>query len=83
MSKTITLRINDHIYQIMKTAADEQRRTLSNFIEFAILQYLSSATYVNDEEMELILSDTELRSNLQQGLEDVKRGNYTIHPRQF
>jgi uncharacterized protein (DUF1778 family) len=78
MSKTITLRVNDDIYQMIKTAADGQRRNLSNFIEFATLQYLSSATYVDDEEMELILSDTELLSNLQQGLEDIKKGDYTI-----
>ena len=74
MSKTITLRVNDHVYQMIKTAADGQRRNLSNFIEFATLQYLTSATYVDDEEMDLILSDTELLSNLQQGLEDIKKG---------
>ncbi len=78
MSKTITLRVNDDIYQMIKTAADGQRRNLSNFIEFATLQYLSSATYVDDEEMELILSDTELLLNLQQGLEDIKKGDFTI-----
>ena len=78
MSKTITLRVNDHVYQMIKTAADGQRRNLSNFIEFATLQYLTSATYVDDEEMELILSDTELLSNLQQGLEDIKKGDFTI-----
>ncbi len=78
MSKTITLRVNDDIYQMIKTAADGQRRNLSNFIEFATLQYLTSTTYVDDAEMELILSDTELLSNLKQGLEDVKKGDYTI-----
>ena len=78
MSKTITLRVNDDIYQMIKTAADGQRRNLSNFIEFATLQYLTSATYVDDKEMELILGDTELLLNLQQGLEDIKKGNYTI-----
>lgn len=78
MSKTITLRVNDHVYQMIKSAADGQRRNLSNFIEFATLQYLTSATYVDDEEMELILSDTELLSNLQQGLEDIKKGDFTI-----
>ncbi|VAW43455.1 hypothetical protein MNBD_CHLOROFLEXI01-4852 [hydrothermal vent metagenome] len=78
MSKTITLRVNDHVYQMIKTAADGQRRNLSNFIEFATLQYLTSATYVDDEEMNLILSDTELLLNLQQGLEDIKKGDFTI-----
>lgn len=78
MSKTITLRVNDDVYQMIKTAADGQRRNLSNFIEFATLQYLTSATYVDDAEMELILNDAELASNLRQGLEDIKRGDYTV-----
>jgi uncharacterized protein (DUF1778 family) len=78
MSKTITLRVNDDIYQMIKTAADGQRRNLSNFIEFATLQYLTSATYVDDAEMELILNDSELAANLRQGLEDSKKGDYTL-----
>ena len=63
---------------MIKTAADGQRRNLSNFIEFATLQYLTSATYVDDTEMELILSDAELVSNLKQGLADIEKGDYTI-----
>jgi uncharacterized protein (DUF1778 family) len=78
MSKTITLRVNDDVYQMIKTAADGQRRNLSNFIEFATLQYLTSAAYVDDAEMELILNDAELLANLRQGLEDSKKGDYTI-----
>ena len=78
MSKTITLRVNDDVYQMIKTAADGQRRNLSNFIEFATLQYLTSATYVDDVEMELILNDSELVANLRQGLEDSQKGDYTI-----
>ena len=78
MAKTITLRVDDDVYQMIKTAADGQRRNLSNFIEFATLQYLTSATYVDDAEMELILNDTELVANLRQGLEDIKKGDYTV-----
>ena len=78
MSKTITLRVTDNVYQMIKTAADGQRRNLSNFIEFATLQYLTSATYVDDTEMELILSDAELVSNLKQGLADIEKGDYAI-----
>ncbi len=78
MPKTITLRVNDDIYQMIKTAADGQRRNLSNFIEFATLQYLTSVAYVDDAEMELILNDAELLANLRQGLEDSKKGDYTI-----
>lgn len=78
MSKTITLRVNDDIYKMIKMAADGQRRNLSNFIEFATLQYLTSATYVDDAEMDLILNDSELLASLRQGLEESKKGDYTI-----
>lgn len=78
MSKTITLRVDDDVYQMIKTAADGQRRNLSNFIEYATLQYLSSTAYVDDAEMELILNDAELVANLRQGIEDIKKGDYTI-----
>lgn len=77
MAKTIKLRVTDDVYKMIKTAADGQGRTLSNFIEFATLQYLSSATYVDDTEMELILHDAELVANLRQGIEDIKNGDFT------
>lgn len=78
MSKTVTLRVDDNIYQIIKMAADGQRRNLSNFIEFATLQYLTSESYVDDNEMKQILNDHELLSNLRNGLKGVKKGDYTI-----
>lgn len=76
--KTVTMRVDDAIYQMIKTAADGQRRNISNFIEFATLQYLTSSQYVSDEEMNEILSDTELVKNLQQGFKEVLEGDYTI-----
>lgn len=76
--KTVTMRVDDSIYQMIKTAADGQRRNISNFIEFATLQYLTSSQYVGDEEMNEILSDTELVKNLQQGFKEVLEGDYTI-----
>ena len=78
MAKTVTLRITDDVYQLLKTAANGQRRNLSNFIEYATLQYLTSTAYVDDKEMEDILSDSELVSNLNSGIKNVKKGEYKI-----
>ena len=50
----------------------------SNFIEFAILQYLTSSQFVENDEMTEILKDKELVKNLMDGLEDFKKGDYTI-----
>ncbi|NOX66764.1 MAG: CopG family transcriptional regulator [Chlorobi bacterium] len=78
MSKTITLRIDDEVYQILKTAANGEKRTISNFIEFAALNYLSSSTYVSDKEMEEIMNDTELKNSIHNALKDIEKGDYSI-----
>ena len=76
--KTITIRVDDSVYNMIKKAAKGQRRNISNFIEYATLQYLTSSEYVSDEEMNEILNDKELVKNLEKGLEEVKKGEFTI-----
>ena len=72
------MRVDDSIYNMIKTAADGQRRNISNFIEYATLQYLASSQYVSDAEMNEILNDKELVKNLEKGLEEAKNGEYVI-----
>ena len=76
--KTVTMRVDDSIYEMMKLAADGQRRNLSNFIEFATMQYLTSSQFVDNDEMAEITNDKELVQNLMNGLNDFKNGDYTI-----
>lgn len=76
--KTVTMRIDDSVYEMIKAAANGQKRNLSNFIEFATLQYLTSEQYVDNSEMTEILQDAELVRNLRDGQEDLKRGDYTL-----
>jgi len=76
--KTITMRIEDNVYDILKKAADGERRTISNFLENASLQYLSSELYVSDSEMNSILNDKTLTEGLYKGIEDAKKGKYRI-----
>jgi uncharacterized protein (DUF1778 family) len=71
--KTITMRVDDSIYEILKKAADGERRTISNFLENASLQYLSGEMYVTDAEMNSIVSDKELTEGLYKGLDDAKK----------
>ncbi len=52
MSKTITLRVADSVYEMIKLIADGKRRNLSNFIENITSQY------VNDSKVQDILKDT-------------------------
>jgi len=76
--KTVTMRVDDSIYDMIKLAAKGQKRNLSNFIEFATMQYLTSSQFVENNEMDEILKDKELVNNLMNGLKDFKKGDYTI-----
>ena len=72
------MRVDDNTYDTIKAAADGQKRNISNFLEFATMQYLSSSQYVDNIEMQEILSDKDLVKNLKSGLEDFNSGDYTI-----
>ena len=72
------MRVDDTIYNIIQLAAQGQKRNISNFIEFATMQYLTSAQYVENSEMAEILNDASLIENLKNGMEDVKNKEYTI-----
>jgi len=76
--KTVTMRVDDATWRMISAAADGQKRTISNFLEFAVLQYLSSAQYVDNAEMDEILKDKELVRNLKEGLNELENGEYTL-----
>jgi predicted transcriptional regulator len=78
MGKTITVRVDDSTYKKLKTAADAERRTISNFIENASLSYIDSTAFVENDEMENILDDKELLKELNGAMDDIKRGKYQI-----
>jgi hypothetical protein len=78
MAKTITVRMDDSAYNKIKTAADSERRTISNFIEYATLAYVENSRFVSDEEMNEIVEDRVSIDNLKKSLEDIKAGKYQI-----
>jgi hypothetical protein len=78
MPKTITLRVEDDTYNIFKNAARGEKRSISNYIEFAAISYLSSQVYVSDEEMNDILQDKQLLSSLKKAEKEIQKGKYRI-----
>ena len=78
MAKTVTVRVDDTTYKRIKSAADSERRTISNFIEYATMAYVESSTFVDDQEMKDVVGDKVLLKNLKKSMDDVKRGNYRI-----
>jgi len=75
MAKTITVRINDDVYNLLKKAADGQKRTISNFMEVAALNYILSDSTVDEFEMTEIMEHPE---DLRAGLADTENGRYEI-----
>lgn len=72
------MRVDDSVYDMIKLAAEGQKRNISNFIEFATVQYLTSSQFVENDEMTEIMNDKELVQNLINGLNDFKNGVYSI-----
>lgn len=75
MAKTITVRIDDTVYDIFRKAADGQKRTISNYVEYATLQYTVSEAVVDDSEMEEIAG---FEKDIRKGLSDIDAGRYTV-----
>ena len=75
MAKTITVRIDDSTYNIFKLAAAGQKRTISNYLEYATLNYTMNETIVDDTEMNEILK---YEKDIKKGLSDISAGRYRI-----
>jgi len=75
MPKTITLRVEDSVYNTLKRAAEGDRRTISNFMEYAAINYILNNNIVNDDEFKETMA---FEKNIKKGLEDVKNGRYKI-----
>ena len=76
MSKTVTIRLDDETYQMIRHAAEGQLRSISNFIEYATISYLTEEAFVSDEEMGEILSDAALLKVLRQARSDAAAERY-------
>ena len=78
MAKTVTLRLDDETYELIRTAASGERRSISNFIEYATLSYLTEEAFASEEEMTEIVKNQELLKALAQGKKDITQKKYTI-----
>ena len=72
MSKTVTLRLNESIYNMVRNLAISENRTLSNFIETSILRFIEDNQFVDEFEMTEIQNNKELNASLNRAFEHVK-----------
>ena len=75
MTRTITVRIDDSTYDIFKLAADGQKRTISNYLEYATLNYTMNEILIDNMEMNEILK---YEKDIKKGLSDISAGRYRI-----
>jgi uncharacterized protein (DUF1778 family) len=75
MTKTITLRVDENVYNTLKRAADGDRRTISNFLEYAAINYVFNNNVVDDDEMKETMF---FEKDMKKGLNDIKKGRYKI-----
>lgn len=78
MTKTVTLRLDEDVYDEFREAADAERRPLSNLIETAALTKLREQQFVDDAEMAEIRSNERLLQRLKAGSKDAakRRGRF-------
>jgi hypothetical protein len=67
MPKTVTLRLEDRVYEEFREAAEAENRPLSNLIETAALSRLREQQFVDDAEMAETLGNKKLVARLRAG----------------
>jgi len=73
MSKTLTLRLDEPVYQLFKMVAERENRPISNFIETAVMRFVQEYGTVDEFEMAEIRGNAELNRSLKQGHLDAKK----------
>jgi hypothetical protein len=74
MSKTVTLRISEDHYDLLKAYAKSENRKLSNALETLAMKQLEEELFVDRYEMETILSDEDLLKRLRAGHFQARKG---------
>ena len=73
MSKIVTLRIEEEVYESFLKRAQAENRTLSNFIETAVKERIQECDFVDDFEMAEIQENENLTHRLKKGSRDAEK----------
>jgi len=73
MSKTVTLRLGDPVYRLFKGVAERENRSISNFVETAVMRFVQDHETVDEFEMAEIRGNVELNKSLKRGHQDAKQ----------
>jgi len=67
MFKTVSVRLDAPKYRLLKKMAEEENRTLSNYIETVSMRYLEEHESVEGFEMAEIRANQDLNASLRRG----------------
>jgi uncharacterized protein (DUF1778 family) len=67
MAKTVTIRLPDDTYEVVRAAAAADRRSIANLMETATLRHLEESSFMEPAEAAEILSDRSLLKRLATG----------------
>ena len=73
MPKTVTLRLDDDVYESLLNHSEAEKRPLSNYIEMAAMEYPRFQEFTDDEEMLDILSNQNLMKRIKKGSKEAKK----------
>ena len=74
MAKTVTLRLEEEVYNVFLEAAKAENRPLSNLIETAALSRIRDQQFIDDAEMSEIMANENLLKRLKKGARDAEIG---------
>ncbi len=74
MHKTVTLRLEEGKYDMIRKLAESENRPISNFIETATIRYIQSNEYADEFEMREIKNNKALNESIARGVEHARLG---------
>ena len=73
MAKTVTLRLTEEEYRMIRAAAGVENRPISNFITTKVVENIEESYFVDPVEMAQIKSDKGLLEKLKAGHRDAEK----------
>ncbi len=71
---TVTLRLPNAHYRLFRKLAEEENRSLSNFIETATMRYIEDTELADPFEMAEIKENKDLNNSLKRAYKDARLG---------
>lgn len=72
MTHTVSIRMDKNLYQSLAKVAKANKRSISNYVEYAMERFLLEESFVSDEEMTEILDHKDFDLNARTARKQIK-----------